>query len=144
MDLISTVSTELAILVGDLKISAQALFHRPGCRSSHDGEVREASKLSPRIVMAAPTFDGALGFLMLVPISFCVGVLRIFFTRSPYKSLSNSGRYGTFIQLTDGCGRSQVPDLFLSAGLSDKFNQLTNVRKIAHQASRKFAYATRD
>lgn len=67
-------STGLATLVGIL--SPQLALIGPDAAVHMAEEVRSASKTIPRIMIASLFFNGALGFIMLVTLCFCLGNLQ--------------------------------------------------------------------
>lgn len=67
-------NTGLAVLIGIL--SPQLALIGPDAAVHMSEEVRNASKTIPRIMLATLIFNGALGFIMLVTLCFCVGNLQ--------------------------------------------------------------------
>lgn len=67
-------STFLATLIGIL--SPQVTLIGPDAAVHMAEEVRNASRTIPRIMLATMVFNGALGFVMLVTLCFCVGNLQ--------------------------------------------------------------------
>ena len=76
-------STGLAVLVGIL--SPQLALIGPDAAVHMSEEVRNASKTLPRIMLATLFFNGALGFIMLITLCFCIGNLQdVLQTRTGY------------------------------------------------------------
>ncbi|KAI4157771.1 MAG: hypothetical protein L6R39_000602 [Caloplaca ligustica] len=67
-------STGLAVLVGIL--SPQLALIGPDAAVHMSEEVRNASKTIPRIMLATMCINGAMGFIMLITLCFCVGNLE--------------------------------------------------------------------
>lgn len=67
-------STGLAVLVGIL--SPQLALIGPDAAVHMSEEIRNASKTLPRIMLATLFVNGALGFIMLITLCFCIGNLQ--------------------------------------------------------------------
>ena len=67
-------STGLAVLIGIL--SPQLSLIGPDAAVHMSEEVRNASKTIPRIMLATLCVNGALGFIMLITLCFCIGNLQ--------------------------------------------------------------------
>ena len=83
-------NTGLATLVGIL--SVQLSLIGPDAVVHMSEEVRNASKTIPRIMLATLVFNGALGFVMLVTLCFCIGNLEeVLETPTGYPFIQVSG-----------------------------------------------------
>ncbi|KAL8718986.1 MAG: hypothetical protein Q9225_003944 [Loekoesia sp. 1 TL-2023] len=123
-------STGLAVLIGIL--SPQLSLIGPDAAVHMSEEVRNASKTIPRIMLATMLLNGALGFIMLITLCFCIGNLQdVLQTATGYPFIQV--RPGRDIPLNAILATTVFSILLISIsfGSTIAFNQLTALGTVA-------------